>query len=1079
MSLHPLFPRPCSAFVGRSDALRRTSELLPTEVLFLVYGVAGIGKSEFVYRVVEAAQQTPQFSRAKAVLVTAQREQTGAQLVTQIQHALQLHSPVRRAPSRGTPDDFAALARILDDAAQPFLLCLDELQLLSEGAETLLSELLAFLSRHVRSSRIFVCARVELTLPASTQIPVVLRLPPLSTAESIQLADSLLVRLGPESAIAEDVLRTCLGSPLLIRQALLRTAGGDDSSSRIPSETLVTLVPEQRQILLLGRILSGRQALTLPELQQMFPSVTSLPELVRQLARRFLIDLDGGTIKVSLPLWNVLVSTWPHADLSYTRRSVASLLLGRFLMAPQRRAHEGIEAIKQLLLSGAYAQAVQVLRQTHRAISAAWLDSQLLDLLRTLRQELQAESDETSRNTQRVEVELLTARLLLRRSDVIRSQSIVESLRLEPMVLHSSRYHGLLGEICQRSGRLTESRRHFAEARNRADSPRELFRISLQFAQTLAHSGEPEQASQLLHESLTELTAPEPADTAYWQGALSLGLILEDRLSEAAEAARQALAILGVGGALGLSLALHEVIARVGCDDIGAARALVDRLLFQFATSGAAASSAQVPSVPMPSVPMMTLLRGVVLCAQGELSSARTVLAESMGVFEEQNDLLAAMVAGFYLGKALFGLGDLAGAHHVLTRTLAFSRQAGARPLSQRIELLCAQVLLGMAIPVAACTHVERVLGSQAPQLSARLRAAAVSIKARADALSALDAGALGSDAIAQAAACAMEQASAWSREAGRASEVSIDVERAELWTLLVTLPEPGLLPIVQRTEQALLHYAACECRYEEARAALALSGLLLCHGSSMDLTRADEALVRAQELSTRHAFGLLHLRGLLLEAVFARRQGNTRQMLRLLRQGVEYAGVQTDLLEVQLLREALRELDRQPGDPEERAPRIDSLLSRLGLRCVLPYEIIDRSGRREADEESRRRAFIDYELFIEPERGMITRGGDPTGAAIVGRPLLAALLAALLIAPTEGASAERLFYDVWGGREYHPLQHRNTIYVAIGRLRQAIRELLPGREIIETAVGGWRLSEVVSVCIIRKKSREKVLLSC
>lgn len=1075
MSLHPLFPRPCSAFVGRTDALRRTGELLPTEVLFLIYGVAGIGKSEFVYRVVEAAQQTPQFARAKAVLVTAQREQTGAQLVMQIQNTLQLHPPVRRAPSRGIPDDWAALARLLDEATQPFLLCLDELHLLSEGAETLLGELLAYLSRHVRSSRIFVCTRVELTLPASTQVPVVLRLPPLSTAESVQLVDSLLLRLGPEAAIPEDVLQTCLGSPLLIRQALLRTSGGDDSTSRLPSETLLALVPEQRQILLLGRILSGRQALTLPELQQMFPSVTSLPELVRQLVRRFLIDLDGATIRVSLPLWNVLVSTWPEADLLYTRRAVASLLLGRFLMAPQRRAHEGIEAIKQLLLSGAYAQAVQVLRQIHRAISAAWLDPQLLELLLSLRQELQTESEDKSRSTERAEVEFLTARLLLRRSDVARAQLIVESLAPEPMVHHLARYHGLLGEICQRSGRLMESRRLFEEARNRADSPSELFRISLQLAQTLALSGETEQARQLLHASLAELTAPEPADVACWQGALSLGLILEDRLSEAAEAACQALAVLGIGGALGLSLALHEAIARVGCDEVKVARALIDRLLFQFATSGAgvAASSAQTPPVPM-----MTLLRGVVLCAQGELTSARTALAESMGVFETQSDLLAAMVAGFYLGKALFGLGDLAGAHQVLMRTLSFSRQAGARPLSQRIEIMCAQVLLGMAIPVAACTHVERVLASQTPQLSARLRAAAVSIKARADALSALDTGALGVDELAQTAALAMEQASAWSREAGREAEVSIDVERAELWVLLETLPEPGLLPIVQRTERALLYYAACERRYEEARAALALSGLLLCHGSSMDLTRADEALVRAQELSTRHAYGLLHLRGLLLEAVFHRRQGNTRQTLRLLRQGVDCAGVPTEVLEVQLLREALRELERQPGDPEERSPRIDFLLSRLGLRCVLPYEIIDRSGRREADEESRRRALIDYELFIEPERGMITRGGDPTGAAIVGRPLLAALLAALLTAPAEGASAERLFYDVWGGREYHPLQHRNTIYVAIGRLRQAIRELLPGREIIETAVGGWRLSDVVSVCIIRKKSREKVLLS-
>jgi DNA-binding response OmpR family regulator len=82
----------------------------------------------------------------------------------------------------------------------------------------------------------------------------------------------------------------------------------------------------------------------------------------------------------------------------------------------------------------------------------------------------------------------------------------------------------------------------------------------------------------------------------------------------------------------------------------------------------------------------------------------------------------------------------------------------------------------------------------------------------------------------------------------------------------------------------------------------------------------------------------------------------------------------------------------------------------------------------------------------------------------------MAALLAGLLAAPAEGASAEHLFYEVWGGREYHPLVHRNTIYVAIGRLRQALRELLPGREIIKTAASGWRLAADLDLCVIRPR---------
>ena len=56
------------------------------------------------------------------------------------------------------------------------------------------------------------------------------------------------------------------------------------------------------------------------------------------------------------------------------------------------------------------------------------------------------------------------------------------------------------------------------------------------------------------------------------------------------------------------------------------------------------------------------------------------------------------------------------------------------------------------------------------------------------------------------------------------------------------------------------------------------------------------------------------------------------------------------------------------------------------------------------------------------------------------------------------------------GGREYHPLRHRNTVYVALNRLRQLLRELLPGREVVETASNGWRLSREVDICAIRSK---------
>jgi DNA-binding winged helix-turn-helix (wHTH) protein len=109
-------------------------------------------------------------------------------------------------------------------------------------------------------------------------------------------------------------------------------------------------------------------------------------------------------------------------------------------------------------------------------------------------------------------------------------------------------------------------------------------------------------------------------------------------------------------------------------------------------------------------------------------------------------------------------------------------------------------------------------------------------------------------------------------------------------------------------------------------------------------------------------------------------------------------------------------------------------------------------------------RAGINHDLVVDLRRTVIRAPGRED--QVVRRPLLCALLAHL--APNDGVySAERLFYEVWGGRDYHPLRHRNTIYVAITRLRRALQELLPGREVVETTPQGWRLCVGVSLCVI------------
>jgi DNA-binding winged helix-turn-helix (wHTH) protein len=105
----------------------------------------------------------------------------------------------------------------------------------------------------------------------------------------------------------------------------------------------------------------------------------------------------------------------------------------------------------------------------------------------------------------------------------------------------------------------------------------------------------------------------------------------------------------------------------------------------------------------------------------------------------------------------------------------------------------------------------------------------------------------------------------------------------------------------------------------------------------------------------------------------------------------------------------------------------------------------------------------------VEPARAALTVRNGKDAKVDRGRPLLCELLAVLVEAQGQVVSPEALFRQVWGGPEYHPLRHRNTLYVGLKRLRQALRDLVgDDREIVETASGGWRLADGVDAIVVR-----------
>lgn len=124
--------------------------------------------------------------------------------------------------------------------------------------------------------------------------------------------------------------------------------------------------------------------------------------------------------------------------------------------------------------------------------------------------------------------------------------------------------------------------------------------------------------------------------------------------------------------------------------------------------------------------------------------------------------------------------------------------------------------------------------------------------------------------------------------------------------------------------------------------------------------------------------------------------------------------------------------------------------------------ELVDRAGRRRVSRDALARDREHRDLFVDAVRCVIV-AGERTEA---GKPTSARILARLIAAQGQCVPADALYREVWGAAEYHPLRHRNTLYVAINRLRKLLHRMLEGREVIETTPAGWRIADDVDACV-------------
>lgn len=428
------------------------------------------------------------------------------------------------------------------------------------------------------------------------------------------------------------------------------------------------------------------------------------------------------------------------------------------------------------------------------------------------------------------------------------------------------------------------------------------------------------------------------------------------------------------------------------------------------------------------------LVHATVAWARGRVDFAVDVLGGVVLRRRLDGDLLFAGVAALLLGRALIVQGALASARDTLDEASELLREvptfralARAWATYARVWTFEHDVVVREASELLrdpAATARAHVVVALARGFSAALEGDAQEARARFDAV------VLPEDDPAMA----MDYALAC----------------AELEMLL----DLGREGVVAKARRAREHFARVGRRQSEARACVASAWLLAARGRPADEALADEALARALELAETFHYPYVAQRCAVLQAKRARRAGRHDEAERVLVEAATRA--ETALVEGLAVRVAL------DGNEEWNAPAgivrlADALVGPSGGgRLLVEGRWFPLTSKLDRVRESH--AFV-----VDRRRGTIEHDGRTTKP----RPVLVRLLCVLAERRGRFVDAETLYREVWGGANYHPLQHRNSVYVALNRLRRFFVGLGEEGEVVLTGGGGWALASSLDLVVL------------
>lgn len=268
-------------------------------------------------------------------------------------------------------------------------------------------------------------------------------------------------------------------------------------------------------------------------------------------------------------------------------------------------------------------------------------------------------------------------------------------------------------------------------------------------------------------------------------------------------------------------------------------------------------------------------------------------------------------------------------------------------------------------------------------------------------------------------------------------------------------------------------YHSTARLHYETARARLARAEALtrLQHDAETPperaaiRDRASRALDGCDEIAAAKGYSAIVAASAVVRAALAESSGDLAAAARSLEAAVRAAGEGVD---ASLARAAAR-LGVAARDPRGAGPRpYAARVERLGL--LESADVVWRVGPR---------TYLRRRDAAPPEPVACSVDRDhrcvrtPGGRELELPEQRIALLSALAESGEHGASLEEIFARVWGG-SFHPLRHRNAVYVALARLKDSLRPF--ARDLSITHDGErYRLASPLPVAVRHKADREGV----